>query len=76
VSGNTSVVAYKTCNEFPNYLEQGFELPEPLPVCGQLVFPLWMKSIDKICFHVAANTESEFIAGFVSGDTSFTKSEG
>ncbi len=30
-----------------------------------------MKPTNKIRFYVAANTESEFIAGFVSGDTRF-----
>jgi hypothetical protein len=41
-------------------------------VYGQLVFLLWMKPTNKMRFYVAANTESEFIASFVSNDTSMT----
>ena len=53
----------------PKFLEQVIEPLEPLQVHGQPVFSLWMKPTNKIRFYVAANTESEFIAGFVSGDT-------
>jgi hypothetical protein len=54
----------------PKFPAQVIEPLEPLQVYGQPVFSLWLKPTNKIRFYVAANTESEFIAGFVSGDTS------
>jgi hypothetical protein len=38
-------------------------------VYGPLVFPLRTKPTNKIRFYATANTKSEFIAGFVSGDS-------